>query len=378
MKIVAHYLMVFFGLLVLGMARAMESCFGVSPIAFAIVEGTTIADLWVPDIWIPGMAERALRRPSLINSGIVVRAPDLDAVASGGGQAANIPFLKEPDYDDEVQEEDKEPTVNKITSDKHVAPILNRVSATGHHALAGAVSGTDPVQFALNALAGVRLRQRQKTLLNILRGVFGNAAGPDAGAAALKALRKDIFIEAGAGAGAANLFSSDAFIDTLGLYGEVSDELAQRGVIVCHSKIASAMLKADDIDYFKTSEGAPLARRYKGMQIYISDLLTRAGTASGSVFDTYVFLPGAVAMGDKPQTSKIGEVSSLTQKADAGPNSVKTYDRTRFVMHVQGTRWKGVPVKQSASNAELATEGNWELAFGDVKNVSVCCLRTNG
>lgn len=376
MKIVFHYLYVALGLLFIGLGRAFARA-GL-PVPVALHATTSISDLWTPEIWIPGIAEAATRRPSLINSGIVTRSPLLDQIASGGGVQANIPFLKEPDYDDEPQVEATKPTVNKLGSGKHIATILNRVSATSHEALAGAVSATDPVGFALNALAGVRLRQRQKTLLNILRGVFGNAAAPGAGSAAFKPLRKDIFLEAGATATGANLFSSDAFIDTLALFGEVSDEMAQRGVIVCHTVVASAMLKADDIDYFKTSEGAPLLRRYKGMQIFVSDLLTRAGGTSGSVYDTYVFMPGAVAMGDKPQINKVGEVASLTQEENAGTNTNEIFDRTRFVLHPNGAKWTGTPAGQSATNAELATEGNWALSYGDVKNVGVCALRTNG
>jgi hypothetical protein len=364
------------GLAAIGFARVCDRAgFQALPVLGAT---THISDLWTPDIWIPGMAETVTTRPSLINSGIVARSPQLDQLAAGGGTQANIPFLREPNYADEIQVEGTAPTVNKLSSGKHVATILNRVSATGHEALAGAVSATDPVQFALNTLAGVRLRQRQTTLLNVVRGAFGNAAAPGAGSAALKSLRKDIFLEAGNSATGANLFSSDAFIDTLALLGEVGDELASRGAIVCHSLIAAAMLKADDIDFYRQSEGMPLLRRYKGMAVYVSDLLTRAGGTNGSVFDTYIFLPGAIAMGDKPQSSTVGDVASLTMKEDESTNTVTIFDRTRFVMHPQGCKWTGTPAGQSATNAELATEGNWALSFADVKNVGIACLRTNG
>lgn len=138
------------------------------------------------------------------------------------------------------------------------------------------------------------------------------------------------------------------------------------------------MLKQDDITYLKSSEGNIIMRLYKGIPLYISDLLVRNGGTSGKVYDTYIFVPGAIGMGDKMQTDKVGDIASLTKKEDAGPNTVSFFDRNRFVLHVQGTKWVGTPAGQSASNAELATEGNWTLAYGDAKNVGVCCLRTNG
>ncbi len=376
MRYISHFFTVLLGLIVIGLGKFFDA-FGIHfPIVASL--GTAIADLWTPDVWIPGLAEQSTVRPSLINSGIAVRNAQLTEVASGGGITANVPFFKEPNFADEIQVQGTAPTKNVLTSGKQIAPILNRVSASSYEALAGGVSGTDPVAYALNVMAGIRLRQRQTALLNILRGVFGNAAAPNAGSAAFKANRSDIFLEAGASPAAGQLFSSDAFIDALSLLGEAGDEVATDGVIVCHSLIAAGMLKGDDIDYFRTSEGLPMLRRYKGMAVFVSDLLKRAGGTSGSVYDTYAFLPGAVGTGDKPQTNVIGDVASLTTKDEASTNTNEIYDRTRFVLHPQGAKWTGTPAGQSATNAELATEGNWALAYGDVKNVRMVCLRTNG
>lgn len=338
---------------------------------------TTISDLWTPAVWIPGLAERSTVRPSLINSGIAARNPEIESAASGGGTQANIPFLKTPNFDDEIQAQNTDITINAIGSGLQVAPILNRGSGLGSEALAGAVSATDPVGFVLDSIADLRLRQRQKTLLNILRGVFGFAAAPGAGSAAFKAMRSDIFIEAGATATAANLFSSDAFIDVAGLFGELGD-LLERGAVVAHSKVVSAMKKQDDVTTIRDSEGKIVMHTYKGLPLFVSDLLVRAGGTSGFVYDTYLILPAAVATGEKPQVNQVGQTASLLMHENAIKNQVAVLDRNRFILHPQGAKWQGTPAGNSATNAELATEGNWALAFGDVKNVGIACLRTNG
>jgi hypothetical protein len=63
---------------------------------------------------------------------------------------------------------------------------------------------------------------------------------------------------------------------------------------------------------------------------------------------------------------------------DAAKNNIALYDRTRFLMHVVGTKWKGSPAGQSATNAELATAGNWELAYTSAARVPAVRIQTNG
>lgn len=375
MKIVLHYLQVFLGLIVLGLGRAFEAFNVKTPFALGAV--TAIGDLWTPAVWIPGVREAVTRLPSLINSGIVVRSPKFDEVAAGGGTQGDMPFFKEPDIADQPQVASTTPPITGLTSGKQICTILNREWAIGSDGIAGGVSGTDPVREAMETIAAVRLRQRQVTLLNTIRGVMGNAAAPGAGAAAFKSLRNDIFLEAGAAPASGQLFSSGAFADTTSVFGEIREKL-KGGAVLCHSVIETAMIKQDEITFIKSSTGDIILRLYKGIPLFISDLLVRNGGTSGKVYDTYIFTPGAVAMGDKLQTSNVGDIASLTKKEDAGPNTVAFFDRTRFVMHPSGAKWVGAPAGQSATNAELATEGNWTLAYGDVKNAGVCCLRTNG
>lgn len=339
---------------------------------------TALSDLWVPDIWIPGVAERQRTRLNLLTA-IAVSNPLLNEAATGGGDSVQIPFLKEPDFDDEIQVASTAPTVNKVTSARQVAAVCNRVASLGNDALAAGVSGTNQVAFALDAINGVRSRNRQRRLLNTLRGVFGNAAAPGAGAAAFKALRNDIFLEAGNSATSANLFSSDAFIDTCSIFGDAIDKLESgQGAVVMHSTVHAAATKQNDIATIRDSDGKIVMRTYKGAPVFINDILTRAGGTNGSVFETYIFLRGAVSTGDKPQSATVGDLASLLLKEDEDTNDVTIYDRTRSIIHVQGTKWTGSPAGQSATNAELATEGNWSNVLQDNKNAGVICLRTNG
>lgn len=349
-----------------------------------------ISDLWTPAVWVDELAEKQATFPSLLNSGIVARSQQLNEIASGPGVTANIPFFKDiTDQSDEVQIENTGPTTdNGQPSGLQVATVLNRVTKNSAAALAVQVSGSDPVGQMVSALVARRLKQRQKSLLSMLRasfGVFNVAAGTAANAAGpLSAVRyggvtAEIFIETTAGQTAANKISADVFIQSKALMGELADDLTQ-GVFWCHPNIRAA-LEVLDAASFKTGiqSGLPFnITTYRGIPIFTSEALVRVGTTSGFVYDSYILAPGIVGMGDKPQLGDVLDVASLQLDTDKDKNNQFIYDRTRFVMHLNGMKWIGTPAAQSATNTELQTVANWNLVYQTANRVGAVCLRTNG
>lgn len=346
---------------------------------------TSISNLWAPAIWIPAIREKQTTFPSLLNSGVAVMAPVLDAAASGPGTSVNIPSLRDiTDQDDEIQVENTAPTTdNVITSGLQVAPVLNRVWKTSSTALAAQVSGADPVDAVTSMLGQSRQKRRQKTLLAILRGLFGTAVAAN-GAAALSALRlggtsAEPFDESGLDATSEQLFSPDMFIDAKAILGELADELAN-GVMWMHPNI-KARLEKLDADGFKSGVPSGLSftiTTYRGIPLYTSESLVRAGSTSGYVYDTYIASRGSIGIGEKPQAADVIDTASLQLDTDKGKNNEIIYDRNRFLLHVNGAKWKGTPGGQSATNAELQTTTNWELAWGSAKAVGIVAIRTNG
>lgn len=338
-------------------------------------EQTRIADLYTPSIWIPGIREAMATLPSLFNSPVVQSAPDFDGIASGPGIAVEIPFFKDiSDKDDVIQVEDAAPETEKITTARQVAPLLNRVTPFDTTALARQVGGFgsvgDPVQEILNQIATARMKQRQKTLISILRGFF---------ATALSANTVSAFVEiVGNQVAGSHFINANRLIDAAAILGERIESL-QSCRLVAHSQIIAALRKQDENAYIPASLNGSLGLdTYKGCPIIYSDALRRAGTTSGFVYDTYLMAPGLVGWGEKPQSDRIGDVAHLVVDGDAAKNNLTVYDRTRFLLHVAGARWVGSPSGQSATNTELATAGNWELAYGTANRVPVARLLTNG
>lgn len=344
---------------------------------------TTISDLWTPDIWRQGVTEKAKAFPSLLNSGVVVQAPLFDEISSGAGVSANIPFYKDiTDDTDGIQVENTAPTPGEITSGLQVCPILNRVKAYDVTALAAQVSGAtpDPVSEILGQLASGRMKRRQRTFVSVLRGAFGGGDDASGSASELTSMRVEAFDETGNDATNEQKMSADLFIQAKYLLGELADTLIG-GAILTHPNIV-ARLEVLDKESFKdgVASGLPFAvRTYRGVPIFTSNLLVRAGTTNGYVYETYILASGTVGFGFKPQSSKVGDVASLIlDETQINTNNLTVYDRTRYLMHLNGMKWVGTPAGQSATDAELATIANWDLAYSSADRVGGVLIRTNG
>lgn len=342
-----------------------------------------ISDLWTPDIWIPGVREKMATFPSLLNSGIVAKASEAQKIATEGGVTANLPFFKDiTDQADVIQVENTAATVLGITSGKQIVPILNRETPNSYTALSAQVSGSDPAGELMAQIAERKLKQRNATLFNLLRGAFRSAGAADA-SAPLSSVRLDSFDESGLDATSNQTFSPDLFIQACALMGELSDGLENGGLAVHPAVYAS--LQIADKESFKSGveSGLPFKiTTYRGIPIFKSSLLYRAGTTDGYVYDSYIFAPGVVAWGEKPQVGgaindPVLDVASLNIVVDAGKNNYTIYDRTRSVLHLNGMKWTGTPAGQSATNAELATYSNWDFVLSSQPRAGIVCIRTN-
>ncbi len=345
----------------------------------------TIADLWTPDVWISEMKERQATFPSLFNAGVVTRSDLFDSLAAGPGTSVNIPFFKDiTDQADEVQVENTAPTTdNGQPTGKMIAAPCNRVCKNSATALSAAVSGADPVGAITSQMTERRLKQRQTTLVALLRGICGTAGAANA-AAPLSSVRvggttAEPFDESGNDATSSQLVNPDLFIDAKALLGELADDL-KRGVFLCHPNIRAKLEKLDALN-FKTGKPSDLPfeiTAYRDVPIFTSEALVRAGTTNGYVYDSYLVARGTIAYGEKAQQADTIDVASLQFFMDKQKNNEEIYDRTRFILHPNGLKWVGVPAGQSPTNSELQTVANWNLVFQTANRVGIACFRTNG
>lgn len=332
---------------------------------------TSIADLFDAPIWIDGAREVLATYPSIFTSGGVVTNAALTAFASGPGTTMTMPFFKDiSDQAEAIQAEGVAITEQKIETVEPQVIVSNREKGHSGYALAKAVSGKDPVMEMVNQLAINRLKRRNRKLFNFLRGVFGTA---------LAANSEDNFVEASGSVTAAHLIDADMVIDANYLLQENVMTSAEV-TMLAHPVIISALRKQDETAFAPISmQGGITLESYKGMPLISSGLLSRAGTTSGTVYDTYFIKSGEIMFGEKPQLGDVIDVASLQYDTAKELNKEMVYDRTRDVFHIDGIGWEADTMAgQSPTDAEYALADNWALKYQSANRVHITRIQSNG
>lgn len=314
---------------------------------FADSTKTKIADVIVPEVFNKYVIERTAELSALYQSGIVVKDPELDALATAGGKLINMPFWQDLTGDDEVLSDSESLETNKITASQDIAALLMRGKAWKVNDLSKALSGDDPMRAIGDLVAAYWARRQQATLLNVLKGVFG--------ATTTKMVDNSLDISALTGNGAA--FTGETFLDASYKLGDAEEKLTAIGV---HSLVYANLRKQNLIEFSLDSENKPIPM-YMGKRVIVDDGMPN----SGGVFTSYIFGQGAIGLGNGA-----APVPTETDR-DALAGDDILVNRQHFLLHPRGVKFTSKSVAGSSpTNAELATGGNWERVYEN-KNVRI-------
>lgn len=333
---------------------------------------TKIADILIPDVWVPYVIHRTIEKSALVQSGIVVPNASFDILAQRGGTLIQMPYWNDLAGADEVLSDSVPLTPGKITSGKDIAVLLMRGKAWGAHDLTKALSGSDPMSAIGDLVANYWVKREQAILIAFLKGMFTGTLSTTH--------VKDVAIEAGDSATEANLISGNAVIDAATLLGDEADALT---ALVMHSVPYSRLQKLNLIEYVGIdatgkrveagSSGSITVPTFLGKRIIVDDgVPVVAGSTNGKKYTTYLFAPGAVARGEG-----LAPVPVETDR-DSLLGEDYLIHRRHFILHVRGVKYtSNTQVGVSPTNAELEIAANWSRVY-DVKDVKCCTLITNG
>lgn len=237
------------------------------------------------------------------------------------------------------------PNVNALSTSEEVAPILMRRKVFGSNDLVSAFTASNPFQNIGNKFAQYWAQRMDEVLV---KSALGAAAGIDALDAG--SIINDISAETGAAA----VISASAIIDTQALGGE---HFGDYKMIVMHSQTLAALRKQNLITNVPNSDGTKVFAYYGDCRVVVSDT---AGMDAGSgVYNTLLVAPGAFGYADGTNPLHVLEADREIAHADVVGTT------KRYVMHPRGAKFIGTPAGATASNAELATAGNWTLGVSD-------------
>jgi hypothetical protein len=329
---------------------------------------TSIADIIVPEIWVPYMQERTAVKSRLIQSGIVETDYKYDSLVGNGSSTVNMPFFQDLTGRSQPLSESTPLDPKKITASQDVAVIHRRGDAWSSQDLAKALSGADPSRAIADLVADYWVRDMQTSLIYTLTGVFASTT-----MAAEHVL--DVSIEDGNNAAATNLISSDSAISTFALLG---DELGAFTGMAMHSDVYWELVRQDVIDFEPTSEQAPMIPSYKGKTVIVDNTLPKvAGSTSGFKYTTYLFGPGCFAFGEGTPLGEFGGDISVEVDRDILAGVGFLTSRRHFILHPKGVRWIGTISGDTPSDAEMQAAASYARVF-EQRNVALAALITNG
>lgn len=300
---------------------------------------TFLSDLdFVPQVF-AGYVDGVVRKESrFFNSGIVV---DTAALLPALGSTVTLPSWDGLNGDADVMGASA-PATNALSTSMQVAAILQRVKKYGSNDLVADFAGSDPLQNVGNKVAKFWANQLDKTAMKIAV----------ASATALSAVNDQ----------SASAIDASKIIDTRALLGEYVDEA---GFMVVHPDILASLQKAELTSVRPGADGR-LITMYQGMEIIVSNTLAPVA----NVYDTIIARAGSMGYADGTKAEHVLETAREIGFADSFAT------QKRYVIHAGGAKWTGTPAGATATDAELATAGNWALGAPDLNHFGIRVLKS--
>jgi hypothetical protein len=305
---------------------------------------TRLSNVIVPEVWVPYVVQRTAELSNLWTSGIVQPVDGLNGFVSEGGNTINMPFWQDLSGESEViSATGAALSVNPITAAQDQAVVMARGKAWGVNELAAALTGSDPMRVIGDLVAAWWARDMQRTLKNILAGVFGSAS--------MAGNVHDISAVANGQA-----ITGVAFLDALQKLGDAKDNVA---AIMMHSATENALAKINLIEYIRLSDAEPRVPFLMGKRVIVDDGMAVSGSGTTAVYDTVLFGQGAIGYG-------AGTGSRLTEvETDRDSLAGEDYliNRRMFVLHPRGVRYVGAATGGGPDNTTLATAASWDRVY---------------
>jgi len=330
---------------------------------------TKLADVIVPEVFDPYVTLQILENSTILNSGIAVTDPRVNAFLQGGGQTMNMPFWNSIVTSDEANvssDNDANQAVpKKFTAGKNIGVRHGLNQSWSSMDLAATLAGSDPMAALASQVVEYWDVRSQARLVASMVGVIEDNIANFSGD-----MVNDIYVAAAPTD--ANRISADACIDAWATLGDKWEKVT---TISMHSVVYFHLQKLNLIDFIPDARGETMIATYQGKQVIVNDE-NYVDTTGLAKYYTLFYGPGAVAYANEP--AKVpSEVDRDILSGDGGGQETMV-SRQQFVVHPNGFSFDATGIAgESPTIAELVAAANWTRNV-ERKRVPVACLVHNG
>jgi len=227
--------------------------------------------------------------------------------------------------------------------------------------------------FSTNALASALSNQPEKDVANFVIDYFRRVRSRNlvkalTGCMAVSSMTNMIYnISTGSTIGDSNRLSKTNIAS--GLSSKFGDKHVEGKVMICHSVQLSNMLGLGSATYEYDPLYGKIVPKVLGMDVIVDDICT---TAANSTYNSFIFGANALVCAEAKESTPFAIVNDGSV---AGRQYLVV--KQRYIAQPNGMTFSGTPSGTSPTEAELATSGNWGLAFTSETYVPVIRMIAN-
>jgi hypothetical protein len=316
---------------------------------------------FIPQLFLAYQQQEIQDRNALVTSGLMVTNDAIQAEFAKGGKTIDLPFFGDLTGDSQVLDDVNGLIADTLNGDLQTGVRNMRGKAWKASDLAGDLSGSDPMRAIASRTGQYWVRDMQKTLISVLKGMFG-PGGP--------------LVTSHAVGGVSTELTQSAMVSGIAKLGDAGEELtgiAMRSPVFYRLMDLDLIVPASTTSQLDSRLSAQTLERgtYLGRPVIMDNTLpvdVGAGIGGKDVHHTYFFGPGAVAYATAPAKVPVEPDRDSQRGIDY------LFNRTHYLIHPNGVSWVGNAAGNSPTNEELATGSNWKKVFTDDRNIRITRL----
>jgi len=338
---------------------------------------TQIADLAVPEIFVPYTQQAMVDNLDLLRSGALVRDQEIGRRYTEGGLTFNMPSFQDlADSDADINNDTSSlATPQKVESSLEIGVWMRRSKSFSSMDLAGELAGADPMTAVTSRFGNWASREFLKTVISILVGVFSQNVANDGSDMVHSVI-------GGAFADGVTNFTMANLTDLETGFGEYDPS---RATLVVHPNVFGGIRKKNLIDFIPDTTN-PAANSFIRTVGEHQIIRTRqvpnpahpVHTTAAGIYHSYLLAPGSLRFDEGTRPIPV-EPEREARAGNGGGQSTLTYRWARAI-HPTGHSYVGTTSQGGPSNLtsanNLGDDASWDRVFTQREQVPMGLLIT--